>query len=102
MNLVSINFFHLLEFPGLLLLQVYRGCCHLFKTFFMHLFYESIVVSVLVLLLFGLLFSAETFDVSLFILQACHAIALYLHETQSNLTVAFPLGGLYWVMISNI
>ena len=68
MNLVSINFFHLLEFRGLLLLQVYRGCRHLFETFFMHLFYESIVVSVLVLLLFGLLFSVEIFDVSLFIL----------------------------------
>ena len=51
MNLVSIDFFHLLEFRSLLLLQVYRGCRHLFKSLFMHLFYESIVVSVLVYLL---------------------------------------------------
>ena len=34
----------------------------------MHLLYESIVVSVLVLLLFGLLLSIEIFDVGLFIL----------------------------------
>ena len=68
MDLVSINFFHLLELRSLLLLQVYRGCRHLFKTLFVHLLYESIVVSVLVLLLFGLLLSIEIFDVGLFIL----------------------------------
>ena len=68
---------HLLQLRCLLLFEIDRSHCYLFKTLLVHLFNKSIIVAVLLLCLFSLFLPVELLQILLLILlpQMCDLLS---------------------------